>query len=49
MYGKCKMYGTRGCISRLLGFLARLNRKGYLAVNMSRELAKDLTKRGMLI
>lgn len=49
MYGQCKIYGTKGLISRLLGFLARLNRKGYLCLNMSRELSKDLKRRGLTI
>lgn len=49
MYGQCKSYGQRGPISRFKGLLARLNRKGYLCLNMSLGLVKDLSKRGMLI
>jgi len=44
-----KTYGQKGLINRLLGFLARLNRKGYILLNSSKELSKDLSKRGMLV
>ena len=49
MFMQLKGYGQKGLISRLLDFMARLNRKGYLCLNMSQGLAKDLRKRGMLI
>ncbi len=49
MYGKIETYGQKGFISRLLGVFARLNRKGYILLNCSKGLSKDLKKRGMLI
>ena len=49
MYGQCKAYGQKGLIRHILGFLARLNRKGYLCLNMGQGIQKDLKIRGMLI
>lgn len=49
MYGKLEGYGQKGLISRFKAFLGKLNRKGYLCLNMSQGPAKDLRKRGMLI
>lgn len=48
MYGECEPYGQKPLIYRFFSFLARLNRKGVICLNMSRLLAKDLKRRGML-
>jgi len=45
---RLKPYGN-SLIRRLLGFLARLNRKGYICHRMfAKGIKKDLKKRGML-
>jgi hypothetical protein len=49
MYMQLKGYGQKGLIARFKAYFRALNRKGYLCLNMSQGLAKDLRTRGMLI
>jgi|26BtaG_2_1085354.scaffolds.fasta_scaffold01033_14 hypothetical protein len=49
MYNTAQLetYGQKGFIYRFFAILRGLNRKGYLVLNMSRELAKNLAKQGI--
>ena len=44
-----KSYGKKPLISRLLAILGTLNRKGYVCLNMSKELSKELRRDGLRV